>query len=611
MIARGTLWTLRGLVALGAAGALLTVWQSMHQRFAVDEVTYAHGAWAIAQGELPYRDFFFHHTPLLLQALAPLFALLGDDPGYILVLRWVMLLPLAVTVWACIRLNASPDPFTGRWEGWATGGFLLLVWPFVAHAIEIRPDNLALAFFLLALVLIPAGRGDPPMRRGAAAGFFLGAAVWTSEKALLYGCVFALGFLIDLVRWLRSRRGGGPSPALLLGHPLAFLGGFLVPVVTATLYLAATGSLDAFWQWGVTWNLEHEEHYPGHPWTLYFAPFFVDYWLFLPITVVGAAASLRALVRRSDPGTDPWSHRDLLLLPALITTLLSFTLQAAAYRYSLVPFLALFAIFTIRGLVVLLEVAAGSRLPGLRPLAALLAALLLGWTAFVAGSRLLAESRNDPQLADWRTLQRLTAPDDPVFDAAGRAVTRPHVSFFYFNDETVRLVIGERLSREITEGIRTTGCTVAWRDRQWVFLPEPLKELLYLHFQPMDETATFWVWGRPFERGEHGGGFRIAGQFLAVREGRYFVEPAEVLASGRLTVDGRAITEPIFALERGPHEVVYEGEASSFHILWLPRDGRRFRPVPGAERLLWPLRHRDPPRYEDDRPAEAPPGAVQ
>ena len=60
------------LVYVLALGALLPVryWDQ-------DEFEHLQFAWLIGQGEIPYRDFFEHHTPLLQFALAPLLRLFG------------------------------------------------------------------------------------------------------------------------------------------------------------------------------------------------------------------------------------------------------------------------------------------------------------------------------------------------------------------------------------------------------------------------------------------------------------------------------------------------------------------------------------------------------
>jgi hypothetical protein len=48
-------------------------WFLVHRRFDIDELEHAHAAWCVAQGLIPYRDFFEHHPPALYLLSAPLF----------------------------------------------------------------------------------------------------------------------------------------------------------------------------------------------------------------------------------------------------------------------------------------------------------------------------------------------------------------------------------------------------------------------------------------------------------------------------------------------------------------------------------------------------------
>lgn len=75
------------LLALAMRLPLLVNW-----RLVDDEVEHLHAAWAIAQGQVPYRDFFQNHTPLLYYLLAPVFALMGEDLRIVYVGRALMLL---------------------------------------------------------------------------------------------------------------------------------------------------------------------------------------------------------------------------------------------------------------------------------------------------------------------------------------------------------------------------------------------------------------------------------------------------------------------------------------------------------------------------------------
>ena len=50
-----------------------TVLLSMSKIFAIDEFTYAHAAWLVSNGQLPWRDFFEIHVPFLYQLLSMVF----------------------------------------------------------------------------------------------------------------------------------------------------------------------------------------------------------------------------------------------------------------------------------------------------------------------------------------------------------------------------------------------------------------------------------------------------------------------------------------------------------------------------------------------------------
>src|SRR5215475_12088875 len=67
---RGPVSIVAGLVILAACAlraALLGI-----SPFDPDEFEHLHGAWCLAHGQWPYRDYFEHHLPWLHLALAPL-----------------------------------------------------------------------------------------------------------------------------------------------------------------------------------------------------------------------------------------------------------------------------------------------------------------------------------------------------------------------------------------------------------------------------------------------------------------------------------------------------------------------------------------------------------
>ncbi|WP_141325761.1 hypothetical protein [Myxococcus sp. AB025B] len=164
-----------GLLGLGVLAARL----ALHKAFSIDEFQYAHAAWLVSKGQVPYRDFFEVHFPLVYQALAPLFWLLGDSPRGVLALRAAMLVPLLGSCVAVAALNRRE----GRGVRWLGPVLLLSLVPFTRFATELRPDALSTALFLGALAALSVRPGT--RWSGFVAGLAYVAALWASQK----GCV--------------------------------------------------------------------------------------------------------------------------------------------------------------------------------------------------------------------------------------------------------------------------------------------------------------------------------------------------------------------------------------------------------------------------------------
>jgi hypothetical protein len=118
-----------------------------------------------------------------------------------------------------------------------------------------------------------------------------------------------------------------------------------------------------------------------------------------------------------------------------------------------------------------------------------------------------------------------------------------------------------------------SGCTLYLHDLRFPQLPTRLKQFVVTHFQPYN--SDIWLWGQRYVV-DRGNG--LDAEFYAVRRSKYFVYPTSTLRSGRLTIDGVAIDESVFQLEKGPKRVRYQGSPIEFYILWLPRNGQMYQP---------------------------------
>ncbi|MFP2913314.1 hypothetical protein ACLESD_51605, partial [Pyxidicoccus sp. 3LFB2] len=361
------------------------------------------------------------------------------------------------------------------------------------------------------------------------------------------------------------RRGRAPA---LVPTPRAFLAGAGTVLAAVAAYLTVSGSWAAWWQWCFVWASEHQRHYPGFSSSKYLLPVLQEQpWLFT-LAALGFVATVHRWWRS---GRARWSDSDLLLLLAVPATFGSYALQRAPFPYSLLPFLGVLAPFMARGAA---EVLGWLRSTPARVAGAVALAVLLA----VQGLRLEALLEGDGNTRQREVLARiatLTGPEDVVYDNSGGFVSRPHAHFYFYTDAYLRGSEAARLAREIPQALLATGCVLRVDDLRTSGLPPALRRFLSEHYQPFD--GDLFLWGQRYEAP---GSAPLEGRFLAVREGRYFVEPESLLTRGALFIDGARVTAPEFALSRGEHSVRYEGPEGRFHLLWLPRDGRRWTPRP-------------------------------
>ena len=137
------------------------------RQFDPDELEHAHLAWSIAQGALPYRDLFEHHTPLFHYLLAALLGPLHPERsgeaglGALLLAREVTwgVSALQVVLGFIVLVAALRESIPGRaWSlaaviAWVAASAALLIVATLA-AWEVSPIPLRREWWLVSLVCI-------------------------------------------------------------------------------------------------------------------------------------------------------------------------------------------------------------------------------------------------------------------------------------------------------------------------------------------------------------------------------------------------------------------------------------------------------------------------
>jgi len=439
--------------------------------FDPDEFEHAHAAWSFFKGMTPYKDFFEHHTPWYYYLLRPFFACFSVDTSFESARHFLLFgrsLSLLLAILSVVIVTRLAQVWENRRAG-ALAGLLLVAQPvFLRKSLEIRPDMLALPFFLASLwLLVPGIEGKSDVKaegnakaepnakaflRFLAAGLSLGAACMCTQKVLfvLPGALTGLGlWALAAAHWMPQPNSpaspvpAGPRPRDTIGRRAALIAVFLVGVV-----IPAAG----------TWYVFARRH-AGHE---FIANNFLlnAHWKhaatgqFLnlmgsssPVLLLALAAIAFSLRPFFAPGSRPALSLGRLLnhdrygecllgctMVGLFASVL--VIPVAQNQYYLLP-LPLVCLFAAKGLLSLF-----SRVPAPKRVSAFCVALLaLSALPTVALAEGLTR-RNDKQLARLRSVFELTQPTDMVMDGwEGTGVFRPHAFYYYFiHDENILMI---------------------------------------------------------------------------------------------------------------------------------------------------------------------------
>lgn len=250
------------LVALGGR-----IWTSQHHGLMYDEPVTLHLAWSVAEGQVPYIDFYEHHTPL----------------------PWYVLSPLAsLSVWRLQRLLQAILGVLGMLglfllcrRAWGTRVAVIALTLAAVSPLWNRQGNMIIhdAFLVVALVAALgtwwAALQRPTVGRWLLAGVFSGLVVLSKQTGVLP--VLALG--LGVVCFARSAQAVAAY----------ILGGMLTCVPWLVLY---SGQYEYLYNGFLGWNMTANSVLPSNP---KFRPFFNDvFWAHPLLWLVGIGSGLLA-----------------------------------------------------------------------------------------------------------------------------------------------------------------------------------------------------------------------------------------------------------------------------------------------------------------------------
>ncbi len=208
------------LVAIGIVLASRVV-LSVRRYIDPDEFAHLHWTYLFTTGSLPFRDFFFHFTPVYFWWLAPVFLLPPSGASVIVARMWQFLLYLAVTI-LTYRIGQR---LTKNATVSLLGTFLFLVFPMTLDkTLELRGDLLMTALFLASFLLLLASRTSKSIA-------FLATLLYAGSLVTLA----KIGYAAPSVAYLFWRRWRARQPWGVLAL------GLFTPFVLVFSYLLANG----------------------------------------------------------------------------------------------------------------------------------------------------------------------------------------------------------------------------------------------------------------------------------------------------------------------------------------------------------------------------------
>jgi 4-amino-4-deoxy-L-arabinose transferase-like glycosyltransferase len=240
-----SLWRAYLLALLGAAGAL-RVMMAPRRYFSQDESQHLHGAFCIAQGLVPFRDYFEHHTPWFPYLLSWVYPIWADSVETILAARYLMVVLSAGIVYLTYRLGRA---LHGTEAGLLASVLLVFMMPFAEKTVEIRPDVPEVACWLAGLWALVHGIRNEHLRSYLLAGLAFGSALMFSQKA-----VFGVTGVVGTLLWTSFCRRTEPAWRAEITSTAALLAGVAAPIGLTLVFLWWQGALGPFIEYSVLMN---------------------------------------------------------------------------------------------------------------------------------------------------------------------------------------------------------------------------------------------------------------------------------------------------------------------------------------------------------------------
>ncbi len=244
-----------------------------------DNVEHLHYSWRIWQGDIPYRDFFQHHNPLLWYLLAPFVNFLINNHSIFSIFNMISYLAVLLMIYFQYKI-VSKDT---KSEISALVMAAILVTSYsVLWALSLRPDTFMYMCLIIGLYYQYTYEEEPKLSNLTISFLYFFASIMFTQKALLNLVIPGFWVLYNIA--IRKIKITDFMWSILL--PVMFLGTFIA-------YLYSNEILDLYWISNFTFNMYIPEIFEENKIT--FPPSeFYEFYIFIPL---GTIASIYCLYK--------------------------------------------------------------------------------------------------------------------------------------------------------------------------------------------------------------------------------------------------------------------------------------------------------------------------
>lgn len=526
------------LVPLSVIGLLLVVRCVAVFRLGADsdESQHLHIIYGWLAGELPYRDRFDNHTPLLYLMFLPLAALAGETPQIVLLARLAEF-PISLATLGLIYLIGRhlADREVSLWTLATTLAFS----DWSLKSVEFRPDVLWSFCWFLAIWVLARQSGRLRIKTGFLVGVLLGIALCASIKTTFLVPALVLGWTVAWVICSDLRKANPLGKSLcvvsaggagLLIAPSLFFGWFLSQGITVT--------------------------------TLKFCLFEANRADFEPIRILMSVLLVPLvlwlawmMMRRDIPGGSV-----AIFLGAAIYTVALIGFSPELRKQSLLPAYPLLILFVWQGVAGFLR----RRKPGALARAGLA-------VCAVASIHLMVEARLwEDGLGGQRELLedtlKLTNPGDFLMDRKGETIFRRRPVYLVYQQATVRAIDEGRVADPDPALLTKTGTAVAIGESMG--LTDQMRKFLGKNYVPAGD-----------------GRLRVAGRSLLFypEDGRLAARAPIYIPGDYVVLGEGGVLGETRVREAGWHDVDLGGASGPASLFWKRAWEAGFRPLEQRE----------------------------